>query len=108
MTPEFDKNWMKMGLDDDDLRMLQEVILLYPDTGQVIEGTGGLRKIRFSLDKGKSRGARLLYVDLVACHQIYLITAYPKSFKKDLTHDEKKHIKKMISVLKASVRERRM
>lgn len=41
MTPEFDKNWEAMGLTDDDLKNLQEEILLNPQVGKVIPGRVG-------------------------------------------------------------------
>ena len=43
MTPEFDKMWAQLGLDDDNLKVLQEQILINPHIGAVIQGTGGLR-----------------------------------------------------------------
>ena len=44
MLPEFDKNWASMGLDDNDLRRLQEELLFNPEKGDVMQGTGGLQK----------------------------------------------------------------
>jgi len=107
MTPEFDKIWAKMGLTDDDLKALQEEILLNPQAGAVIQGTGGLRKMRFAIDSGKSGGARILYVDLVMHKEVYLISAYPKSSKVNLTSVEKAGISKVIEHLKKSADERR-
>ena len=56
MLPEFDKNWANMGLNDNDLRRLQEELLFNPEKGDVMQGTGGLRKFRFAFEgKGKKR-----------------------------------------------------
>ncbi|MBE0451526.1 MAG: type II toxin-antitoxin system RelE/ParE family toxin [Clostridia bacterium] len=107
MTPEFDKNWSKLGFTDDDLKKLQEEILLNPKIGPVIEGTGGLRKMRFALNTGKSGGARVLYVDFVVLEEVYLITAFPKSDKVNINSAEKNQIQKMIKELKQSAKERR-
>jgi len=107
MTPEFDKTWSKIGLDDEDLKKLQEEILKNPKCGEVIQGTGGLRKTRLALEEGKSGGARVLYVDLEIYQEVYLITAYPKSKKENLTQENKATIKKMIGQLKESAGERR-
>lgn len=93
MTPEFDQSWGKLGLDDNSLKKLQEEILENPQLGSVIQGTGGLRKMRFALDSGKRGGIRVLYVDLVLHEEIYLITAYSKKSKEDLTDIEKKKSK---------------
>lgn len=107
MTPEFDKIWARMGLTDDDLKELQEIILLNPQVGSVMEGTGGLRKMRFALNEGKSGGARVLYVDLVIHEEVYLISAFPKGSKVNLTKSERNEIKKMIDKLKKSANQRR-
>ena len=96
-----------MGLGDDDLKKLQEEILKNPKVGEVIQGTGGLRKMRFALDEGKSGGARVLYVDLESFQEVYLITSYSKNKKDDLTQENKAVIKRMIEQLKASAGERR-
>lgn len=42
MTREFDKNWKNMGLTDDDLKALQEELILNPTKGDPMQGTGGL------------------------------------------------------------------
>ncbi len=107
MTPEFDKLWAKMGLTDDDLRRLQEEILVNPKVGPVIEGTGGLRKMRFALESGKSGGARVLYVDLVIHEEVYLISAFPKVDTVNISSVQKKSIKKMVEQLKKSADKRR-
>ena len=66
MTAAFDKQWKHMGLDDDDLRRLQEEILRNPKVGDVIPGTGRLRKMRFAFTgRGKSGSARVTYVDFL-------------------------------------------
>lgn len=55
---EFEKQWNKMGLDDNDLKRLQYELLDNPKAGEVMQGTGGLRKIRFSFEnQGKSGSA---------------------------------------------------
>ena len=46
MTPVFDNSWAAMGLDDADLVDLQNTLLVDPEAGDVIPGTGGARKIR--------------------------------------------------------------
>ena len=57
IMPQFDKNWKSMGLTDEHLFVLEDVLLRMPEIGTLIEGTGGLRKLRFQLEnnKGKSR-----------------------------------------------------
>ena len=107
MTPEFDRCWKNLGLTDDHLKELQEMILLNPQAGRVIQGTGGLRKLRFALEnKGKSGSVRVLYVDLVVHDKVYLITAYSKNEKDNLNDNEKAEVKKLIMQLKKSASER--
>lgn len=97
IMPVFDKQWKDMGLDDSDLQCLQMQLLENPQTGKVIKGTGKLRKMRFALPgKGKSGSSRVLYVDFVLAETIYLIFAYPKNEKDNLTDEECHNIKKMI------------
>ncbi len=49
------RRWKEIGLNDDDLRSLQIILLQDPKSGPVIEGTGGIRKVRFALEnRGKS------------------------------------------------------
>ena len=94
---EFDKQWANMGLDDEDRRLLENEIINNPQIGAVIRGTGGLRKMRFALEnKGKSGGVRALYVDFVVFERVYLVTAYPKGKKDDITAEERKLYKKLI------------
>ena len=66
LMPEFERQWKSMGLDDRDLKLLQERLLLNPQEGPVMRGTGGLRKIRLAFDgRGKSGSGRAVYVDFV-------------------------------------------
>lgn len=60
-----------------------------------------LRKIRYAIgNKGKSGSIRVLYVDLVIHEKVYLITAYTKNQKDNLSNEEKAIVKKMIEQLK--------
>ncbi len=107
MLPEFDRCWKSMGLDDNNLCRLQEELLLDPEKGDVMQGTGGLRKMRFAFEgKGKSGSVRVCYVDFAAYESIYLITAYPKSEKDNLSKAERNNIAKMIGTLQAALSEK--
>ena len=97
----FTKKWQALGLTDEDLRRLENVLLEDPKSGKTIAGTGGLRKIRIPLeDTGKRGGGRVLYVDVEVKETIYFINVYTKNEKDDLTEDEKKAIKAVIKILK--------
>ena len=102
--PQFSHCWKSMGLNDDDLHRLQNEILNNPDVGVVMKGTGGLRKMRFSFDdRGKSGSTRVCYVDIVVKETIFLVTAYPKNEKDNLSKEERNNIKKVIERLKKTL-----
>jgi len=104
ILPEFQKCWQQSGLDDEDLRELEIYLCLNPTSGDTIPGTGGLRKLRWSLEgKGKRGGLRALYVDSAYYGKIYLISAFPKNVKADLTENEKKKIKILVKILEAEL-----
>ena len=93
----FDSQWDDMELNDEDRRKLENEIANNPSIGKVMRGTGGLRKMRFALEgRGKSGGARVLYVDFVVYERIYLVYAYPKNEKEDITSEERAEFRKMI------------
>ena len=61
---KFDAQWNSLGLTDEDLRDLENMLLENPKLGPVMKGTGRLRKMRFSYgNRGKSHCARVCYVD---------------------------------------------
>lgn len=100
ILPEFDKRWKELGLDDSDLRRLENDILLTPEAGNIMQGTGGLRKRRFAFEgRGKSGSARVCYVDMVLKETVYLITAYAKNEKENLSKEERNNIRKLIEAL---------
>jgi len=81
-----EENWS-----DEDLRRLQSYLLHQPDAGEVIRGGSGLRKLRWSASgRGKRGGARVIYFRHVPGERIYLIYAYAKNVKDDLTREQVK------------------
>ena len=106
MMPEFDRQWHKLGLDDTELRQLQETLLKNPKAGKVIQGTKGLRKIRIAFEgQGKSGSGRVAYVDFTVYETVYLITAYSKNEKDTLTKAERNEIAKMIVRLERGIKD---
>ena len=101
LLPQFERLWKHLGLDDDDLRPLEEFLCLYPDRGSVVTGTGGLRKLRWGLENsGKRGGVRILYVDFPVYEKLYLLGAYKKAVKVDLSKTETAVIRDLILELK--------
>lgn len=103
ILPEFEKQWKHMGLSDAELQRLQEMLLFNPKMGDAIQGTGGLRKLRIAFPgRGKSGSGRVAYVDFTAYETIFLITAYPKNEKDNLSVRERAEIAKVIETLEHS------
>ena len=100
-VPLFTKRWKEIGLGDDELKALQIMLLKDPESGPVMEGTGGIRKVRFPLEnRGKSGGVRVCYTDFEEYEVIYLITAFEKKEQENLTKEEKNVLKKLVKSLK--------
>jgi hypothetical protein len=88
---------IKSLLPDEDYRHLQEALLLRPEMGNVIPGTGGLRKIRWRTQgSGKRGGLRVIYYLYTSENTFYMLTAYKKSDKEDLTKDQLKVLGKLV------------
>jgi len=101
-TPMFTRQ-IKQIATDDDLKELQRELIETPDKGDLIQNTGGLRKIRMATGtQGKSGGARVIYF-LATKEIIWLIMAYPKNVKDSLSDAEKAELKKLTRLLKDEV-----
>lgn len=86
-------------LDDEGLRALQNELARNPMSGDVIDGTGGLRKIRQSdprRGKGKRGGLRVIYFWWEAGRQFWLFTLYNKDEMNDLSAKEKSLLRDML------------
>ncbi|MBJ6059691.1 type II toxin-antitoxin system RelE/ParE family toxin, partial [Salmonella enterica subsp. enterica serovar Derby] len=87
-TPMFTRQ-IKQIATDEELRELQKTLIESPDKGDLIQKTGGLRKVRMATgNQGKSGSARVIYF-LATAEVSYLVMAYPKSTKDSLTDAEK-------------------
>lgn len=85
--------------DDDAFRALQSELMKNPEAGDVIKGTGGLRKIRYADErrgKGKRGGLRVIYFWKDAEGQFWLFTVYDKDEAHDLTPDQCKMLKQRL------------
>ena len=106
-TKNFDEKWGKLGLTDDDLLLLEMYLSKNPTTGKVIRGTGGLRKLRWAIpdsNKGKSGGARVLYIDFINYEKLFLIDIYGKNEKEDITEQERQAFQKLINTIAENLR----
>ena len=65
-----------------------------PKQGDIIQGTGGFRKIRVAgKDKGKRGGTRVIYYYFDEKRRFYLLTIYGKNEMSDLNSEQKKQLK---------------
>jgi len=86
-------------LDDDGFRGLQIALMKNLEAGDVIEGTGGLRKLRHAdprRGKGKSGGLRVIYFWWEAGRQVWFFTLYDKDEMDDLSPKERKALRDML------------
>ena len=83
-TSTFTK-YIEHYLTDDEYLGLQTFLLQHPDTGKVIPGSGGVRKLRWSMaGKGKSGGIRVIYYWRKSRNEIWLLTVYSKSERENI------------------------
>ena len=94
------KRLKKLGASASDITAMEDAIARAPESGAVIRGTNGLRKVRFGYGgRGKSGGGRTIYYVMLDDEVMYLLVAYAKADKEDLTADEKRLFSALIEEL---------
>ena len=95
-TPIFTKLVTDL-IPDDEYRKIQLALVLRPEAGKIIPGSGGLRKIRWkSSGSGKRGGLRLIYFWDVQEDRIYMLLLYKKSKQEDLTQSQLKILRNLV------------
>jgi hypothetical protein len=95
-TPVF-TDLVRGALDDDQYRALQLALLLRPEQGVLIPGSGGLRKIRWGAEgRGKRGGVRIIYFWERARAACYMLFLYRKSEQGDLTAAQVKTLSRLV------------
>ena len=95
-TPIFTRRIQEL-ISDEECRLLQIHLINRPDTGKLISGSGGLRKVRWSAKgHGKRGGIRVIYYWFVSQDAILFLFAYSKSEKDDLTKEQLSQLRKVI------------
>ncbi len=95
--------WRRLGLTDEDLQALEKLIESRPNGGVVVQGTGGLRKLRFappSWRRGKRGSARVCYFCIDREAACYLLAIYTHAEKDNLTAAEKAYYKKLVQYIR--------
>jgi hypothetical protein len=98
---------LERELAPEDLLALEQSILADPMSGDLVPGTGGLRKIRLaqrSAGRGKRGGARVYYLDLPRKGITHLIAIFGKREKADLTQAERRAVGALVKRLKEEIR----
>ena len=76
-----------------------------PEQGDIIVGTGGIRKTRLkSATKGKSGGFRVCYLNIEDRLILFLVFIYSKSRQEDLSQSEKAELKQLADPIKKKVK----
>ena len=84
-------------LSDDEYTKLQWRLIEFPDAGDVIQGSGGIRKIRVSAKgKGTRGGARVIYYFAASKGQIFMLDIYAKYEQSDLSIEQIRELKQIV------------
>ena len=98
-TPEFLSSVRKL-MDEEERSLLVDFLARNPKAGDVIVGTGGVRKLRWGLEgRGKRSGARVIYFHHNAGMPLFLLTAYAKNEQADLTQEDRNDLKRLTAIL---------
>jgi hypothetical protein len=88
--------------DEDERLEFVTFIAANPEAGDVIPGTGGVRKVRWSRQGfGKRGGVRVVYFYYDANWPLYLLMVYAKARKADLSPAEKRSVRELTALLKS-------
>ncbi len=100
LAPSFER-WAKKVWTGDESRQFYEFIILNPATGDIIPGTGGARKVRWSSGgKGKRGGSRVIYYYSNGKALVYLLMGYRKADQPDLMPQDRKRLHQALERIK--------
>jgi len=84
-------------LSEDDYTAFQQFLLEQPEAGDIIKGSGGVRKVRWArVGSGKSGGVRVCYYTRNTAGQILLLVIYAKSVRASIAGPVLKQLKEML------------
>lgn len=84
-------------LSDEEYRVLQNALIEMPGSGDIIQGSGGIRKIRWGVSgRGKRGGARVVYYWATNNDQIFMLYAYAKNERDNLTKDQLSMLREVV------------
>lgn len=95
-TPIFTARILEL-MTDDEYAQFQTLLRANPEAGAVVEGTGGLRKVRMKLEgRGKSAGARVIYYYAHSLSHLRMVFVFRKGEQDNLTAAQKKALRQLI------------
>jgi hypothetical protein len=106
-TPEYIRRVTKLLSESERIDVI-DYVAASPKAGDLIQGTGGVRKLRWARSgRGKSGGVRVIYYFHSEALPLYLLTVFGKGEKADLSQAERNELAKLVQVLKGYARESR-
>lgn len=104
--PEFLSATRKL-MSDEERALLVDYLAWNPTAGDLIPGTGGVRKLRWGLEgRGKRGGARVIYFHHDAEMPLFALTAFAKNERADLSQDDRNGFKRLTALLVESFKRR--
>ena len=93
-------------LSEDDRGKMEAAIVAVPDAAPVIRGTGGIRKLRWAgSGRGKRGGVRAICFWHAGPATVYMLAAYAKADRDDLTAEDRKVLARLVATIKREGRE---
>jgi len=106
-TPEFLSATRKI-MNDEERRLLVDYLAFHPASGDLIPGTGGVRKLRWGLEgRGKRGGARIIYFLHGIEIPLFALSAYAKNERADISQQDRNDFKKLTAQLVETYRRRK-
>lgn len=97
--PEYIRRAEKL-LSDDERRDVVDYLAIHPKAGDVMEGTGGVRKLRWGRGgRGKSGGVRVVYYFHSEAMPIYLLALFAKNEQANLSKGERNELAGLVDIL---------
>ena len=94
-------------LSEDARREMEAAIVAAPGAAPVVRGTGGIRKLRWAgSGRGKRGGIRAIYFWCAAPGAVYMLTAYAKADRDDLTAADRKALARLVAEIERERRRR--
>ena len=106
-TPEFLSATRRL-MSDEERALLVDYLAYNPASGDLVQGTGGIRKLRWGLEgRGKRGGARVIYFYHDTGMPLFALTAYAKNERADLSQQDRNDFKQLTALLVETFKRRR-